>query len=319
MWKQLCYAPVIRQNVRTFLSDAYRCTEAWQSRLNTPVLQQIKLETFLHEIDRKFQQQGKVCAIDIDILVNKVENAGHLEEVADLVHRLRLTEETTNALDSTSHAVVRSYLDNGPDTINDLIRILDDRLSYGIFLDSFTTNLLLDILLKAKNYRLAAKVASFLMLQEDFSNDISRALSLYACYKYAQAPEPFEEPIKPVAEVKQEDTKPKPVAKGRKKQVEENRVRVDFVRNPYFDDHFDIKNSEHLAGKSLLMIGRLIDGPIGNSAQLLGLCLYQKYECGSKLAETLIQNNSVYKDVVELTKTHLSKVCEKKYIVHQIT
>lgn len=295
--------------MRTFLSDAYRCTEAWQSRLNTPILKQIKLDTFIHEIDRKFLVQGKVCAIDIDILVNKLDTTEHLETVADLVHRLRLTEETTNALDSTSHAVVRSYLDQGPELLTELIRILDDRLSYGVFLDSFTTNLLLDTLLKAHNYRLAAKVASFLMLQEDFGNDISRALSLYACYKYAQAPEPFEEPVKPVEEVpKVEEQGAKPAAKGKKKKPEEIRVRVDFVRNEYFDDHFDITNSEHLAGKSLLMIGRQTAGAIGHSAQLIGLCLYQKYEDGWKLAEALTKSNDVHKDAVDLVKAHLAKV-----------
>lgn len=320
MWKQLCRSQLLlQQNVRTFLSDAYRCTDAWQARLSTPVLQQIKLEPFIHEIDRKFQQQGKVCSIDIDILVNKVNSTKHLEEVTELLHRLRLTEETTNALDSTSHAFIRSYLDHDGAVIDDLIRILDDRLSYGIFLDTYTTNLLLNVLLNAKNYRLAAKVATFQMLQEDLSNDISCALSLYACYKYAQAPEPFELSLKSVNnESAPSDSKTTAAKRGKKEKIEVVRVRVDFVRNEYFDDHFDIKNSEHLAGKTLTMIGRQTQGIIGNSAQLLGLCLYQKYEEANKLAESLIQSKQVHKDAIDLIKAQLAKVSVTHMTIYRI-
>lgn len=316
MWKQLCRNPITKRHCRTFLSDAYQCTEAWQSRLQTPILQQIKLEPFLHEIDRKFQLQGKVCAIDIDILVNKVDRSEHLEDIAHLVHRLRMTEETTNALDSTSHAVIRNYLDYGNEFIEDLVRILDDRLSYGVFLDTYTANLLLDRLLRANNYRLAAKVASNLMLQEDFDNEISRNFSLLACYKYAQAPVPFEEPIKVAAEVKPIEEASKSTAKSsKKKKVEEIRVRVPFVRNDYFDDHFDIKNSEHLAGKTLVMAGRQTPGTLGQSAQLIGLCLYQKYEDGCKFVDTIATAEDIHKDAVDLVKLHLSKV-RFIYIIH---
>lgn len=305
-------------NVRTFLSDAYKCTEAWQARLNAAVLKQVNTTSFYHDLDRKFNQHGQVCAVDIDIFANKLNDNTYLEELADIVHKLRLTAETTNVLDSTSHAVIRHHLDFGNDNITNLINILDDRLSYGIFLDSYTTNLLLDRLLKLKNYRLAAKVASLLMLQEDFENDISRTLSLYACYKYLEHPEPFEEVVKPDADItEKQETKPmdaKAMRKARKK-PEEIKIRVKFIRNEYFDDHFDLRNSHHLVGKTFLVLSRYIDGMLGNTLKLLGYCYYEKYEDGCKFIESLGEPKELYKDAIDSIQKHLATVSALFFIL----
>lgn len=301
-------------NVRTFLSEAYKCTEAWQARLNTPILQQVNVTTFYYELDRKFHQHGQVCAVDIDIFANKLNDNNHLEELADIVHKLRLTAETTNTLDSTGHAVIRHHLDYGDENITDLIQILDDRLSYGVFLDTYTANLTLDRLLKLKNYRLAAKVASLLMLQEDFENEISRALSLYACYKFLENPVPFEEPVKPEVAAAEETTgvaKPmdaKAMRKAKKKQ-EELKIRVKFIRNPYFDDHFDLQNSQHLVGKTFLVLARYIDGMLGNTLKLLGHCFYEKYVDGSEFIQSLGEPKQLHKDAIEIVQKHLQTVC----------
>lgn len=330
MWKHLCRTQLLAQrNARTFLSDAYKCTEAWQARLDTPVLQQIKATPFYYDLEKKFQQHGQVCAVDIDIYVNKINDNTHLDELADIVHKLRLTAETSNALDSTSHAVIRHHLDFGNDDIVNLIHILDDRLSYGIFLDSYTANLALDRLLKLKNYRLAAKISSILMLQDNFDNAINRTLSLYSCYKYLEDPQPFEEPIKIDAEAEaaaaaaaaaatvSTDAKSAKARKGKKK-TEEIRVRVKFLRNEFFDDHFDLRNSQHLVGKTFLSIARYSeDGAINNSIKLLGYCFYEKYDEGCKFIESLANSPNLYAEAIEITKQQLTKVVKYAFAFQQ--
>lgn len=318
MWKQLCRAHTLaRANSRTFLSDAYKCTDAWQARLESPVLQRIKATPFYFELERKYQQQGQMCAVDIDIYANKLNDNQNLDELADLVHKLRLTAEASNALDSTSHAVIRHHLDFGNDDIGNLIQILDDRLSYGVFFDTYTANLTLDRLLKLKNYRLAAKVASLLMLQDDFDNEISRTLSLYACYKFLENPQPFEESVKQVtdpavlaaieAHAKEEAKNPK---KRGKKKTEEIRVRVKFLRNAFFDDHFDLVNSQHLVGKTLLTIARYLEGEtaVANSVTLIGHSLYEKYEDGCNFIQSLSSPAQLYGESVEIVLKHLEQV-----------
>lgn len=324
MWKQLCRSHVLaRINSRTFLSDAYKCTDAWQARLKSPILQEIDAKPFYFELEKKFQVHGQVCAIDIDIYANKLNDNKCLDDLTDLLHKLRLTAETSNALDSTSHAVIRHHLDFGDDDVVDLIHILDDRLSYGIFFDNYTANLTLDRLLKLKNYRLAAKVASLLMLQEDFTNEISRTLSLYACIKYLENPEPFEEPIKVdeeaiaanAADAADSASAPKSAKARRGKKVKDEvlRVRVKFLINEFFDDHFDLVNSQHLVGKTLLTIARYMDGnaEIVNSITLLGHCLYEKYDDGANFIESLSSSPpELYTEAIDIVQKQLEQVSD---------
>lgn len=321
MWKQISRSKfyITPKNVRFFLSEAYKCTDAWNDRLQLPILKKIRPDNFYYDLDTKYQRSGKICAIDLDILANSMNNNKLLDELCDLVHKLRLTADTQYTLPSTSHAVVRHHLDFGSETEwSNLIYLLDDRLSYGVFLDSFSANLCLDKMIRAQNYRMAAKVATFLMLQEDFSNAINRALSLYACFKFLQDPQSFDDSIKNqandeelAAEIHAALQAKDPKAKKAKKrqQKEEIRVRINYLRNPYFDDHFDLRNSLHLVGKTLLAISRYMDDSIGNSIRLLGNCYYEKYADGCQSIESLGDNtNQLYRDAVEIVKNKIAEV-----------
>ena len=55
----------------------------------------------------------------------------------------------------------------GQEQLGHLIRMLEDRTNYGLFLDSYTAVLLLDKLLEEGRLAMGARVASQLMLQED--------------------------------------------------------------------------------------------------------------------------------------------------------
>ncbi|XP_055318778.1 uncharacterized protein LOC129576866 [Sitodiplosis mosellana] len=323
MWKQVYRNKFLvkANNVRYFLSEAYKCSEAWESRLQSPVLQKIRPDLFYYELDRKFQQHGKICAVDLDIFVNTINDNALLNELSDLVHKMRLTAETSNTLASTSHAVIRHHLDFSNTDLENLIYILDDRLSYGVFLDSYAANLCLDKLIKLKNYRMAAKVATFLMLQENFENPINRVLSLYASYKYLDDPQSFDDLVKnqqsesdlasEIAE-KMRAADPKAGKKQKKRdKKEEIRVRINYLRNPYFDDHFDLRNSHHLVGKTFLAISQYLDGAIGNSVKLLGYTFYEKYTEGIQFIESLNNTNQLYKDVVDIVKKQLEQIKDR--------
>lgn len=279
---------------RTFLSNAYKCTDDWNSRLAAPILQKIKPEEFYYELEQKFQHHGKCSAIDIDIFANRLTDYGYLEEITDLVHRHRLTEETTNTLESTGHALIRCYLDHAEN--KDLLDILNDRLSYGVFLDSFTANLALNKFIQAKDFTSAARIGSFMMLQEDFTNPITRALSLYACVKYLQNVEPFEVPAVDTGTPTEVAATAKTPASKKKK--EEIRVRVAFLRNEFFDDHFDLRDGLKLVGKTLTMIGKSIGNTeIGRTAQLVGLYNFGKYAQATELLSS--DSSGFYKDAVD--------------------
>lgn len=311
MWKQVYRNRyIVKSNIRYFLSDAYQCSEAWQSRFRSPVLQKIKPETFYYDLERKFQEHGSVCAIDIDIFANTLKDNTLLAELSNIVHKLRLTAETSNTLDSTVHATIRHHIEFGENDLQQLIHLLDDRLSYGLFLDTYTANLLLDRLIKLENWKLAAQTATFLMLQEDFENPINRALSLYACFRYLDDPQPFEQLVKEQERIVIEDPAADGKAKKAKKRAakEEIRVRVNYIRNEFFDDHFDLRNSHHLVGKTFLAIANYLDGSIRDTVRLLGYGFYEKFEDGHKFVKSLNPSTKLYKDAVEIVKNKLAQV-----------
>lgn len=268
---------------RTYLSNEYYCKDSWNTRLTTPILQKINLDDFYYELESAFQKHKNISAIDVDIFANAVTDDAHTEELLDLVHKLRLSADTSNALESTSHCVIRHLLDNKQyDRLN---HVLNDRLNYGVFLDFYTANLILDTCWKNKDYCTGAKISSQLMLQEDFSNPLSLYLSLMHCFKYLQSKDNSWVVVK-----EEEDDS-----------TEEIKVRVKFIQNTFFDDHFDLKEPLHLIGKTLWLAGCNINDPLGQTLHLVGLGLYEKYDKAKELVETFKKNNiSIMKEGLAL-------------------
>lgn len=318
MWQQLkrCTQLAPTNHARTFLSDAYKCSAAWENRLQSPILQRIDAEKFCHELERKFNRDGRICTIDMDIFANKMSDDSMLSELSEMMHKFRMTAETGSVLDSTSHAIVRHYLDHGNNDLESLFIMLDDRLSYGLFLDTFTANLFLDKLLKLKDYRMATKVSTYLMLQEDFTNPINRVLSLYACYKYLANAEPFEDMFKSIPAGGESDTAAaqadaKPVKGKKREKIEEVRIRINYIRNPHFDDHFDLRNSHHLVGKTFLAIARHLHGVVANSVRLIGYTYYEKFAEGSEFVESLDGASALHKDAIDIAMAKLAQITDR--------
>ncbi|XP_038213232.1 28S ribosomal protein S27, mitochondrial [Zerene cesonia] len=277
---------------QSFLTNEYKCINAWSKQTTSPILTKVNLNDFYTSLEQHYSSKGVVSAIDVDIFANAVKDPLYLDELKDLLHKLRLSAETGNTLESTHHATVRNYLEFG--NINELVEILKDPLNYGIFLDFYAANLLMDKLITSQNYELAANVASLIMLQEDYSNDITCTLCQYACYKFISAYKP------PLEENKNEKENNK---------VEEIKIRVKYLRNGYFDDHFDIKDIKLLTGKTLAWISKQFQDNTSNNLQLLGLLYYKKFDKLLLLCDKLTGNTSfkVYKEVLNLMEAELTE------------
>ncbi|XP_042239823.1 uncharacterized protein LOC121877928 [Homarus americanus] len=290
---------------RTFLSASYRCEEAWNKRLQLPLIAAIKPSEYFYELDLKYKQEGKVSAIDVDLFVNKIEKSeavGFEDEIEDLIHRLRRSPETVRTLPSTPHAVLRVLSEGG--CTPTLLKLISDPLNYGIFPDHYISNLLMDTFLEQKNYTAAARVASIHMLQEDFGSSLTQALTLASCYSYVTSEEnqPWED-YTPQVEQPEEEVK----------------IRVKFLRNPYFDDHFDLKDPNHIVGKTLAWLSPLIGGSVGISCEILGWALYNKWkELDTALDSANKGTDSVAASVLTRVKNFL-ETCDDLEIKERIT
>ncbi|KAI5702987.1 hypothetical protein M8J76_012074 [Diaphorina citri] len=243
------------------------------------------------ELDQQYNRHKKLHAIDVDLYVNSISNDAYTEELEDILYKFRLTPSTVDTMDSTQHAVIRLYLKLNK--TQELLEILDDRLNYGVFPDEYCNNLLINHFIKSNNYRDASKIASLQMLQEDFSNEITKYFSLYSCLKYLQAPTPWNT-----------RTEEKSTTEANDDDEDEVKVRVQYLRNPYFDGHFDLKTANELIGKTLITIGRLSpEDVLHQSYYLIGLGLTKD----AKEAEQFLKNVESGKVKVALEGLELFK------------
>lgn len=286
---------------RSYLTESYKLNHEWAERLKTPILQKVNVENLYVDIDSKFIREKKISPVDVDIYANKIVDDRHLEEIADLMQKLRSTEEATNLFDSTQHALIRNYIDTN--NIESLVNILDNRASFGVFLDYYSANMLLDQLIKEQKFKLGARFATIFALQEEFENPITTSMSLFTCYKFLSNLETFDDLIVKPAEVP-EVSEPKP-----KKKKEEIKIRVKYIINPFFDDHFDLKNTNHLLGKTFLYLADELQSneTLANSLKVLGYALYEKFEDGNSYLEKAKQG-AFFKETVEFVKSFAEKV-----------
>ncbi|XP_025203915.1 28S ribosomal protein S27, mitochondrial [Melanaphis sacchari] len=280
---------------RSFLSEAYGCDDVWQQRLDCSLLRKVEPEVLYHKLSTTMEHGSKqISAVDLDVFANSLTDNSYLDELEELTHKFRLSAQTDTMLPSTHHAVVRLLL--ASNCVKDLVRILKDRLNYGIFPDYYLCNLLMDRFIKGNDIRNAIVIVSNQMLQEELDNDITKAMGLYTCLKYITNPTEWEE-----AKIETEET-----INNDDDDEEDRRVRVDFLRNPYFDNHFDLTDSDHLVGKTMLAISSKIDNTIlGNSFKTLGLAYYNQWNDFRSHIEKL--NSSIYPETVELAVTAIDK------------
>ncbi|XP_045459668.1 uncharacterized protein LOC123670204 [Melitaea cinxia] len=291
---------------QTFLTNEYKCIEAWNSQTSSPLLTKVNLHDFYNILDQNYSSKGVISAIDVDVFANAVKDPAYLDELKDLLHKLRLSAETGNTLESTNHATIRNFIEFG--NLQDLVQILKDPLNFGLFLDFYTANILLDKLITSENYELGANVASLIMLQEDYSNEITNTLCQYASYKYLS-----EHKVSPQEQPPQEE---------KNKKIEEIKIRVKFLRNPYFDDHFDITDLQLLSGKTLAWISRSSNDNVNCNLQLIGWLFYKKYDEMLSLCEKLVATKTfkVYTELIDFIKRESEHAEEntKKYLAKTI-
>lgn len=131
----------------------------------------------------------------------------------------------------------------------------------------------MDTYWKQKKFVAGAQVASQLMLQEDVGHPLFSSLALLHCYHFLLNPEGWNVPS-PSMEP-EEDVK----------------VRVKFLRNPYFDDHFDLREPLQIVGKTLVALTKDKDDLLKRSFNLVGFALWNKIDEAKEIINIFKGNN----------------------------
>ncbi|KAK0422018.1 hypothetical protein QR680_007315 [Steinernema hermaphroditum] len=256
---------------RYLLSSAFQLNSEWSHRQEA--LKKLALGgdyEWIAAVQKKFIGGGHASAVDVDAAACGAEEKDQIEDIVDLIYKLRHTENAADLLESTEYAVVRMLLKN--DAVEKLFLVLNDPINYGIFLNEHSASLGMDYFLTKENFAAAAKIATFVMLQEMLDNRLVNLLSVYSCLKWLELPAEervFSAEIHPQPDVEEEEIS----------EEDQKTFKFPYLKNEFFDNHFDLVEPEALVGKTLLWVSQhLSDAALTENLRILGALFYKQWE-----------------------------------------
>lgn len=277
----------------------------------------------MKSINTKITGSEELDELELDIFINiaapQKNEIAHLKETVDLLKKFRRSLRAHLMFPSTPHAACRLFLDS--DRLHSLVHLIEQRVDYGIFPDPFALNLSFDAALEHNHLSLASRLAVHIMLQEDFGvNTISDIFSLYSVSKYIESKPDFEQwsspdiSSDPIFTVALKDQSAQSKSQNEKPEEEEEDedqyIRVPFLRNPYYDDHFDIKNPRVLCGKTLVMLSKQfsLEQDLTQKLKLIGFVLQGKWDESLGISKGCVQSNLRVGPLKELVKHYITNL-----------
>ncbi|CAI5439522.1 unnamed protein product [Caenorhabditis angaria] len=265
---------------RKILTPAFSLEKEWAARHEE--LAKLGLGgdyEWISAVQKKFIGGGYASAVDVDAAICVAEQKDQVDDTIELLYKLRHSVKAAEKADSSEYAIIRLLLKYQPDII---FTLANDSINYGVFLNEHSACLVIDHFLKTNNIQGAARIVSWVMQQEQTENELLNLLGLYVCSKWVELP--IDQQTMPLAEENDED-------------VNEDDIRTfkfPYLKNEYFDEHFDLNNAQHLVGKSILWISRdskTLSQEVRNDLQFLGAILFEKSMLAESLASPKISNS----------------------------
>ncbi|PAV71550.1 hypothetical protein WR25_15088 [Diploscapter pachys] len=225
---------------------------------------------WISSVQKKFVGGGMASAVDVDAAVCIAEHKDQVNDIVDMLYKLRHTPNAANILASSEYAAVRLLLKHQPKT---LVKLLNNPINYGIFLNDHTACMVIDYFLEKNDIQTAARIGTMVMQQEQMDNQLLNLLALHSCIKWVELP--LDQQTMQIGEAAEEES----TSEEDDREDEERTLKFPYLKNEYFDDHFDITNPQHLVGKTLLWVGKSTKGlkeEVAYSIQVLADLLYEK-------------------------------------------
>lgn len=304
------------------MSEEYKSKKLWDDRFNCKMLSG-DVNT-IKAINNKIMTNTELNNLEVDIFINvaapRPDEIAQLQETVKVLKQFRRTVHCHTLMPSTAHATCRLFIDS--DRVPSLVSLLENRVDHGIFPDPFCLNLVLDELLEAGQYALAARSAALIMLQEEFGlNRISDILALYSVAKYIESKTDFNDWLEqnaPKDPIFLDPDQPEPAANKTDEQKEEQDaeededdaeyIRIPWLRNPYTDNHFDLDKPRLICGKTLSMVAWQLSPEPANKCQLLGSILQGKWNEANEALNKCIKANTKMGPLKDLSKFYLEEL-----------
>uniref|UniRef100_A0A0K0DJH2 Uncharacterized protein n=1 Tax=Angiostrongylus cantonensis TaxID=6313 RepID=A0A0K0DJH2_ANGCA len=251
---------------RHLLSQSFSLEKDWASRH----VEMAKLGLggdyeWISAVQKKFIGGGVASAIDVDAAVYIAEQKDQVDDVIELIYKLRHSENAADLLPSTEYALIRLLLRYNPSF---LFKLADDPVRFLLIISSNERILELTMNISNINIKGAARLSAWIMQQEMTENELLNLLVLYSCAKWAELPA---------------EQQTMPCGESEEVQINEDDIKTfkfPYLKNPHFDSHFDLTDPHLLAGKTLLWVARdskSLPDQIQQSLMLLGAVLYDRF------------------------------------------
>ncbi|VUZ46664.1 unnamed protein product [Hymenolepis diminuta] len=238
---------------RLILTDAYACTEKWNSRFSSNTFGNLSASDLGTQIQYRLNNRASITPLDYDIFVNKVQQSSKsfLDFLETTTYKFRETQNSLKTLPSTHHAFVRDYIHHNE--IERVLDILKNRAQTGIFLDEVSANLLQESFIKKEDFSSALSVMWELCLQSHLEQEQLRpyltALWLHTANELIRSDVLFER-SEVVEEVEEEID------------MDTDFQSVPYLRNPNYDGWFDIRRPRLQLGHCLFSLSSAIENDL---------------------------------------------------------
>lgn len=298
---------------KNYLSESYLSEKLWTERLNCQTLSGD--QEILKGINQRIITGNSLNSFELDVFVNVAnpssDNVSQLNESINQLRGIRRSLLAHTIMPSTCQALSRLFIDSN--RLPSLIHALEQRSDFGLFPDFYTMNILIDKALELEKYDLGTKLASYVMLQEEFGlNKITDALSIIATSQYLHKKTDFSnfavhdansDPIfaQTKSETSNEQFEPNKQSNDDEEEGEEdaNYVRVPFLINPYNDNHFDLTCPRLISAKILRSLGKVYrdkNEALSMRLKVIGEILAGEWSEVSTSLDSLRQSNVSMRD-----------------------
>ncbi|VDN00824.1 unnamed protein product [Thelazia callipaeda] len=286
---------------RNLLTKRFAMNEEWHVRHDA--LRELGIEggyEWIVAVHKKFATSRSASAVDVDAALCMAEEADQLNDVLKIVYRLRHTETTSHMLPSTAYALIRLLLKHQKDDI--LLAVLSDPINYGIFLDEHSACLAIDHFLESKKIADAARIVSFVMLQEMFQSTLLNWMCIYCALKWIELSDEqrvFRE-LTSLNFISGEDDSSKSID-----EEDERIFKFPYLKNDFNDMHFDLTDPDQLVGKSLLWFSNnvLMNENDANNIRFIGSVFFGDY----LMAKQIFHTTTLLSSVVEICWAKLER------------
>ncbi|RCN32691.1 zinc finger, C2H2 type [Ancylostoma caninum] len=126
-------------------------------------------------VQKKFIGGGVASAIDVDAAVCIAEQKDQVDDVIDLVYKLRHSENAADLPESAEYALIRLLLRYDPSF---LFKLAGDPINYGVFMNEHAACLAIDHFIEKKDFAGAARLSAWIMQQEMTENELLNLLGM---------------------------------------------------------------------------------------------------------------------------------------------